>query len=94
MDRCPVFSRSPYPRWPLRSGERVGEEGRGDGKLDDERGVGVTQFQVYSSKTQGGTFLPVSGTQTAPKGNSSSYTVTFAAPKSATAKLFLKIKTS
>ena len=54
----------------------------------------MAQFQVYSSKTQGGTFLPVSGTQTAPKGNSSSYTVTFASPKSATAKLFLKIKAS
>ena len=54
---------------------------------------GVAQFQVYSALKQAAP-LPVSGTATAPKGNSSSYTVTFASPKSATAKLFLKIKAS
>jgi len=54
---------------------------------------GVAQFQVYSATKLAGPFAPVAGTATAPTGNSSSYSVSFAASPRLD-RLFLKVVAS
>jgi hypothetical protein len=53
--------------------------------------TGVASYQVFYAGKKNGNYKPVDSTVTAPKGNNSSYSVTFAKP-SPNAKFFVKVK--
>jgi hypothetical protein len=53
--------------------------------------TGVASYQVFYAGKKNGNYKPIDSTVTAPKGNNSSYSVTFAKP-SPNAKFFVKVK--
>ena len=53
--------------------------------------TGVASYQVFYAGKKNGNYKPIDSTVTAPKGNNSSYSVSFAKP-SPNAKFFVKVK--
>jgi hypothetical protein len=84
----------PTPAGVFASVSATQDKGRVTANWRTNTETGVAYFEVWSASSAAGPFAAVAGTQTAPKGSNSSYSVTFRLPPAAakTYTTYVKIK--